>query len=158
VKPLILALALLLAIVLPVGAQVRLDIGINLPSPPSLVVVPGTPVYYAAQAPANVFFYGHQYWAFASNGWVVGPNWNGPWAVVQPALVPVPVLQVPVRYYPAPPPGWRGWQRDAPPRWETHYGREWRESSQERDWREREEHWGRGKHEGRERGRGHDKD
>ena len=28
---------------------------------------------------------------------------------------------------------------------------------QERDWREREEHWDRGKHEGRERGRGHDK-
>lgn len=156
-KPLILAIALVLAVALPAPAQVRVDIGINLPSPPSLVVVPGTPVYYAAQAPANVFFYGHQYWVFTNNGWHVGPNWNGPWTVVQPAFVPVPVLRVPVQYYRVPPGHWRGWQRDAPPRWEASYGREWREGAAERNWREREEHWDRGRHEGRERGRGHDK-
>src|SRR2546423_7079755 len=116
VNPLLIAALLVLAVVVPAPAQVRVDIGVNLPGPPSLVVVPGTPVYYAPQAPANVFLYGHQYWAFTNAGWHVGPNWNGPWAVVEPTYVPVPVLRVPVAYYPAPPGHWRGWPRaPAPP-------------------------------------------
>jgi hypothetical protein len=156
VKPLFIA-AVVVALVAPASAQVRVDIGVNLPSPPSLVVVPGTPVYTAVHAPANVFMYGHQYWVFTSNGWHVGPNWNGPWASVEPAYVPVPVLRVPVRYYAVPPAQWRGWKRDAPPHWDAHYGREWHEAAHERDWREREEHWDRGRHEGPDRGRGHDK-
>src|SRR3989441_2653722 len=67
----------------PAEAQVHVDIGINLPGPPALVVVPGTPVYYAPRAPANVFFYAHQYWVFGDGGWYVGPTWSGPWAVVE---------------------------------------------------------------------------
>ena len=156
-KPLLVAVALTVSLSVPAAAQVRVDIGIHLPAPPSLIVVPGTPVYYAPRAPANVFLYGHQYWAFTNGGWYVGPNWNGPWAVVDPAFVPVPVLRVPVAYYPVPPRQWRGWTRNAPPHWEAHYGRGWNENASERDWREREERWDHGKHEGRERGRGHDK-
>jgi hypothetical protein len=146
VKPFVLAILLMAAIAAPVHAQVRVgvDIGIQLPSPPGLVVVPGTPVYYAPSAPANVFFYGHQYWVFANGGWYVGPTWNGPWALVDPPYVPAPVLQVPVAYYPAPPPYWRGWRRDRQPQWESHYGGEWREEAHERRWREGEERWGRG--------------
>jgi hypothetical protein len=146
VKPFVLAILLMAAIATPVHAQVRVgvDIGIQLPSPPGLVVVPGTPVYYAPGAPANVFFYGHQYWVFANGGWYVGPTWNGPWALVDPPYVPAPVLQVPVAYYPAPPPYWRGWRGDRPPQWESHYGGEWREEAHERRWREGEERWGRG--------------
>jgi hypothetical protein len=34
---------------------------------------------------------------------------------------------VPVRYYRRPPPDWRGWRRDAPPRWEHRWGRDWDE-------------------------------
>jgi len=157
VKPLLIAALLVLALTVPAPAQLRVDIGVNLPAPPSLVVVPGTPVYYAPQAPANVFLYGHQYWAFTPSGWHVGPNWNGPWAVVEPAFVPVPVLRVPVQYYPAPPGHWRGWARNAPPRWDGNYGRNWRETSAERDWREKEERWDHGKHKGHDRGMGHDK-
>ena len=132
----------------PVQAQVHVDIGINLPGPPALVVVPGAPVYYAPRAPANVFFYAHQYWVLGTGGWYFGPTWQGPWTVVAPAYVPPPILRVPVRYYPVPPPQWRGWRRDAPPQWETHYGRDWREDAHERNWREREEHWGRGERQG----------
>ena len=148
-NPLLIAALLVLMLTVPAPAQVRVDIGVHLPSPPSLVIVPGTPVYYAPQAPANVFLYGHQYWAFANGGWYTGPNWTGPWVVVEPAVVPVPILRVPVRYYSAPPGHWRGWAPGAPPRWDTHYGRGWHESASERDWREREERWDRGK--------GHDK-
>ena len=95
------------AVAAPVHAQVRVEIGIQLPAPTALVVIPGAPVYYAPRAPANVFFYAHQYWVFANGGWYVGPTWNGPWAVVEPVYVPPPMLQVPVRYYPVPPPEWR---------------------------------------------------
>jgi hypothetical protein len=161
VKPFLVAVAIIAVLAAPAAAQVRVDIGIHLPGPPSLVVVPGTPVYYAPRAPANVFLYGHQYYAFTNGGWYVGPNWNGPWVVVEPAYVPVPVLRVPVAYYRLPPGHWKGWKRSAPPHWEAQYGRGWRETASERDWREKEERWDRGKHKGHDtdhdRGRGHDK-
>src|SRR5216117_3207526 len=108
VKRLVLGVLLVAAVAIPAHAQVNVNIGIRLPGPPALVVVPGTPVYYAPRAPANVFFYGHQYWVFAETGWHVGPSWNGPWAVVQPVYVPVPLLQISIGHYPVPPPPWRG--------------------------------------------------
>jgi hypothetical protein len=154
VNRLVLAALLALTAALPAQAQIRLDIGINLPAPPPLVVVPGTPVYYAPGAPANVFFYGHQYWVFNNGGWFVGPSWGGPWAVVAPAFVPVPILRVPMGYYRVPPGHWKGWAREAPPRWEAQWGRDWREEPHERDWREREERWDRGRHEGHDKGKG----
>ncbi|MBT9502792.1 MAG: hypothetical protein IV092_16215 [Burkholderiaceae bacterium] len=40
-------------------------------------------------------------------------------------LVPVFVLRVPVRYYRQPPPYFRGWRADAPPRWGDHWGLDW---------------------------------
>ena len=126
----------------PVQAQVHIEIGFPLPGPPPFVAIPGMPVYYAPSAPANVFFYAHEYWGYADDGWRVGPSWNGPWRAVPPAYVPAPILQVPVRYYPAPPPPWRAWRADRPPQWEPHYGREWHEEPHEQHWREREEHWG----------------
>src|SRR5207247_8568101 len=64
----------LLALMLsgPANAQVHVDIGISLPAPPQLVVVPGAPaVRYAPAAPANFFFYGGQYWVFHDGGWPV---------------------------------------------------------------------------------------
>jgi hypothetical protein len=40
-------------------------------------------------------------------------------------VVPVYLLQVPVRYYRAPPVYFRGWRPDAPPRWGEHWGQAW---------------------------------
>ena len=153
----------MLAAALPAAADVRVDIGIQLPGPPALVVIPGAPVYYAPRAPANVFFYGHQYWVFHSGGWYAGPSWNGPWAVVAPVHIPVPILHVPVRYYKAAPAHWKKWSHDARPRWDAHYGRDWREDDRERHWHAREKDWDHGKHRGGDRdkgpgkGRGHGK-
>src|SRR5438128_2362985 len=65
------ALLALIALVFatPANAQVHVDIGIHLPAPPPLVVVPGVAsVQYAPSAPANVFFYSNQYWIFANGG------------------------------------------------------------------------------------------
>src|SRR5262244_3656281 len=112
-RRLVLAALFIATIAVPAHAQVRvgIDIGIQLPGPPALVVIPESPVYYAPRAPANVFFYAHQYWGFARGGWYVGPSWNGPWVAVEPAYVPIPILHVPVCYYSAPPPSWNGWRR-----------------------------------------------
>jgi hypothetical protein len=145
----VLAALLALAVTEPVHAQVDVNVGIQLPGPPTLRVIPGVPVYYAPRVHENIFFYAHQYWLFERGGWYVGHTWNGPWAGVGPERVPRPILSVPVRYYRAPPPHWKGGRHDAPPQWETHYGREWQEEAHERGWREREEQWDRGRYEGR---------
>ncbi|HEU4370274.1 MAG TPA: hypothetical protein VFV05_18790 [Methylomirabilota bacterium] len=162
-RRLILTVAVLFATALPAQAQVRVDIGIHLPGPPALAVIPGAPVYYAPSAQANVFFYGHQYWVFHGDAWHVGPSWSGPWVVVAPVHVPLPILHVPVRYYKVRPGHWKQWRHDAHPRWEAHYGRDWREDDRERHWHESEKRWDRGKprdddrHPGRGKGRGHGK-
>jgi hypothetical protein len=117
-----------LAFASPAAAQVHVDIGIHLPAPPPLVVVPGVAsVQYAPAAPANVFFYGGQYWIFANGGWHVSRRHDGPWIVVAPQFVPRPVLLVPVRYYHVPPGHWKQWQRQAPPQWEHEWGHGWAE-------------------------------
>ncbi|HXL46046.1 MAG TPA: hypothetical protein VN977_05535 [Candidatus Binatia bacterium] len=124
------ALLALIALVFatPANAQVHVDIGIHLPVPPPLVVVPGVPsVQYAPAAPANVFFYGSQYWVFANGGWHVSRRHEGPWILVAPQFVPRPVLLVPVRYYHVPPGHWKQWQRQGPPHWEHEWGQGWAE-------------------------------
>lgn len=157
-KRLVLAAGVLLAAALPAQGQVHIQVGIQLPGPPPLVVVPGVPVYYAPGAPANVFFYGGQYWVFDGAGWFVGPTWSGPWVIVAPLQVPVPILSVPVRYYSVPPGHWKAWRREGPPRWEGHYGRDWREDDQERHWREREEGWRQARRREPDQRRGYDRD
>ena len=56
-RRLVLVALLATTIAVPAHAQVRvgIDIGIQLPAPPPLVVIPESPVYYAPSAPANVF-------------------------------------------------------------------------------------------------------
>jgi len=113
-------------------AQVSVNIGINVPAPPHLVVVPASPVMYAPAVEANYFFYGGQYYVFTNGGWYVGPRHNGPWVVVAPEFIPRPILAVPVRYYRTPPPEWKHWRREGPPQWAPAWGRRWEEERGER--------------------------
>ena len=120
----------LMALALVAGAStahaaVSVNIGINVPAPPHFVVVPGTPVAYAPDGSANYFQYGGQYYVFNNGAWYTARGYNGPWVAVAPQYVPRPLLTVPVRYYHAPPPAWRGWRHDAPPRWQHTWGRDW---------------------------------
>ena len=101
------------------------SIGINVPAYPELVVVPGYPVYYAPRLHSNYFFYDGMYWVYVDDNWYASSWYNGPWALVGPEVVPVYLLRVPVRYYRAPPPYFRGWRADAPPRWGQHWGHQW---------------------------------
>jgi len=103
----------------------NVSIGINLPLFPQLVRVPGYPVYYAPQVNGNYFFYDGMYWVYQDDNWYASSWYNGPWGIVQPYYVPLFVLRVPVSYYRQPPPYFRGWQPNAPPRWGQHWGRDW---------------------------------
>ena len=103
------------------------SIGINLPVYPQLVAVPGYPVYYAPQLNSNYFFYDGMYWVYQSDNWYASSWYNGPWGLIGPEAVPVFLLRVPVRYYRVPPPYFRGWHADRPPRWDDHWGNEWKQ-------------------------------
>lgn len=102
-----------------------LQIGINIPIFPELVPVPGYPVYYAPRVAANYFFYDGMYWIFLDGSWYASYWYNGPWWLVEPDVVPLFILRIPVRYYHHPPSFFRGWRRDAAPRWGEHWGRNW---------------------------------
>ncbi len=142
------------------AAHGNVNIGVNLPAPPQLVVVPASPVMYAPAVEANYFFYAGRYYVFSNGGWYAAPRHNGPWVLVAPEFIPRPVLAVPVRYYHAPPPGWRHWRREGPPQWAPAWGRRWKEgrhhheAAREERREDRREGWeGRGGHD--DRGRGH---
>lgn len=103
----------------------HVSIGINLPLFPELVPVPGYPVYYAPRVEANYFFYDGMYWVFLDDYWYASYWYDGPWWLVEPDVVPVFILRIPVRYYRHPPVYFRGWRADAPPRWGHRWGRDW---------------------------------
>lgn len=128
------ALAMLLPLTAAATVQVSIgiglphaSIGINLPAYPQLVRVPGYPVYYAPGLTANFFFYDSMFWVYQDDNWYASSWYNGPWGLVGPEFVPVFVLRIPVRYYRQPPPYFRGWRPDAPPRWGDHWGHDWQQ-------------------------------
>ena len=92
------------------------SIGIQVPAYPQLVRVPGYPVYYAPQLESNFFFYDGMYWVYQDDRWYASAWYDGPWGLVDPQAVPLFVLRIPVRYYRSPPPYFRPWRADAPPR------------------------------------------
>src|SRR5262245_49477576 len=107
-----------LAAGMPSTGDARVNFSINLNAPPAVEVVPGTDVQYAPEIANNNYFqYGSRYYVFNGGTWYVAPRYSGPWAVVAPAYVPRPLLQVPVGYYHRPPAHWRSWRHDAAPRW-----------------------------------------
>jgi len=103
----------------------NVSIGINLPLYPELAPVPGYPVYYAPQVNGNYFFYDGMYWVYQDDNWYASSWYNGPWGYVEPTVVPLFVLRIPVRYYRQPPSYFRGWHANAPPRWGQHWGHSW---------------------------------
>jgi hypothetical protein len=131
-RRLLIALSMLLGSASSAHAQVSIgialpsiQIGISVPVYPELVVVPGYPVYYDPYASTNYFFYDGAYWVYQGDSWYVSSWYDGPWQLVAPEYVPLYVLRVPVRYYRHPPPYFRSWRADRPPRWGEHWGRDW---------------------------------
>ncbi|HTN65583.1 MAG TPA: hypothetical protein VL051_05280 [Burkholderiaceae bacterium] len=128
----LIALSILLGSATSAPAQVSVgiglpgvSIGINMPTYPQLVLIPGYPVYYDPYVNSNYFFYDGLYWVFQGDNWYASSWYNGPWQLTPPEYVPLFVLRIPVRYYRRPPPYFRNWRADAPPRWGEHWGRGW---------------------------------
>ena len=82
IRHLLIVLGMLLTT--PASAEVQVNIGINIPVYPDLVVVPGYPVYYAPQVETNLFFYDGLYWVYQDDYWYSSPWYNGPWWAVEP--------------------------------------------------------------------------
>jgi hypothetical protein len=108
-----------------VYADVQVTIGINVPTYPEMVLVPGYPVYYAPQVDSNYFFYDGLYWVFQDESWYQSSWYNGPWWPVDPEEVPQFILRVPVRYYRIQPTFFFGWSSTSAPRWGEHWGHDW---------------------------------
>ena len=133
-RHILIALCMLFGFATPAAAQLSINfgspgvsIGINLGGYPTLQRIPGYPVYYAPGVNSNYFFYDGLYWVYQADNWYASSWYNGPWAVVDPEIVPDFLLRVPVRYYRRPPTYFRGWTVSAPPRWGEHWGRGWEE-------------------------------
>ena len=109
-----------------------LSIGVNIPTYPDFAQVPDYPVYYTPGLANNLFYYDGMYWLLEGDSWYASTWYNGPWQSVDAQGVPLFVLRVPVRYYRSPPAYFRGWQGDAPPRWDDHWGPDW--SQHHRGW------------------------
>jgi hypothetical protein len=137
----LIVVALFIGLLGPIAgeAQVFVNVGVNLPVFPQLVVVPNYPVYYAPDVRGNYFFYDGLFWVFnVEDGYWYSSSWyNGPWVYVEPFYVPQPILVVPYRYYRVRPAYWVGWELERPPRWGIQWGGEW--EVRRRDW----EHWDR---------------
>ncbi len=102
-----------------------LSIGFVMSTYPTLVAIPGYPVYYDPRLDSNYFFYDGLYWVFQDDNWYSSTWYDGPWDLISPAYVPLFILRIPVRYYRRPPAYFRGWSSDAPPRWGEHWGQNW---------------------------------
>jgi hypothetical protein len=124
-RGIVIVLWMLLFSATPTVAQVGVNIGINISSYPELVRVPGYPVYYAPRQKLNFFFYDGMYWVYQNDNWYASSWYNGPWEFIDPEMVPLFVLRIPVRYYRNPPAYFFGWRREAPPHWGDHWGNEW---------------------------------
>ncbi len=118
--------------VMPVPVQAdSVSIGVNIGSPPpppppaivmaappQLVVVPGTPVYYAPSLSVNFFAYGGRYYTHHNSAWFMATTYSDPWTFIAVERVPQPVLAVPVAYYKVPPGHMK--KGGGPPPWAGH--------------------------------------
>ena len=94
----------------PPAARGAVNVNVNVgpppivfPTPPRLVVVPDTRVYYAPEAGINLFVYDGRYYSFHDGAWFRATSHRGPWVAVPIARVPRPVRGVPAQYYRIPP-------------------------------------------------------
>lgn len=97
------AAAALAFLSVPAQAEVSVNINIGPPpvvveSPPEMVVVPQTMVYYAPAARVDLFFYRGFWWTRHEDRWFRSRGYNGPWRHMGPRYVPVEIVRLPHDY------------------------------------------------------------
>lgn len=92
------------------NAEVSINIGINLPlpeikisSPPAVVVIPGTYIYFAPDVDADIFFFRNHWYRLHNGRWHRSDEYNGSWAFITIDIVPRELLSVPSGYRHVPP-------------------------------------------------------
>jgi hypothetical protein len=93
------------------NVRVGVHVGVPLPppppvvtvAPPRVVVVPGSPVFYAPAGHYNLFVYGGRHYTLHNGAWFYRTSHHHPWRFVARERVPRPILAVPVKYYRVPP-------------------------------------------------------
>jgi len=92
------------------SADVSVHIGIGaplptvvVPAPPAVVVIPGTPVYYAPDVGIDLFFYSGRWYRKHDGHWYIATYYNGPWAYLPAARVPTVFVNLPGGSYNIPP-------------------------------------------------------
>jgi len=147
------ALLLVLGLAFPAqsAAGVNVEVTVPLPglvisSPPVMLVIPGTYVYYPPDVREDIFFY-HGHWYRPYRGqWFWATHYNGPWRGIAIEKVPRPVFGIPPHFRQIPPEhermpystvqqNWRPWERER--HWDRH--EEHREYRRDEE-REREEY------------------
>lgn len=152
---LIITLAFALALSLPSKAsgEININIGINAPmpgvvisSPPALIVIPGTYIYFIPDLDDDIFFY-HGYWYRPYKGrWHRAGDYSGPWVSISVSRVPGVLINIQPGFREAPhgheriPWGqlkksWKGWEEE----------KHWEKADKNWHKEEKKEHKGKGK-------------
>jgi len=88
--------------------DVSVNIGLPLPAvvisaPPAVVMIPGTPVYFAPDVEVDIFFYRGYWYRPYRERWYRATHYNGPWRYIAPRAVPSVIVNVPPDYRHIPP-------------------------------------------------------
>ncbi len=91
--------------------DVHIGIGVPVPppppvvigAPPTVVLIPSTPVYYAPDYGIELFFYSDHWWRKYNGYWFNATNYNGPWVYVAPSQIPPVLIKLPPDYHKIPP-------------------------------------------------------
>jgi hypothetical protein len=92
---------------------------------PRLLLIAGSAAYFAPDLKLNYFYYDGSFWVYQRDEWYRSGWYDGPWLKVDPLVMPLSVLQIPVTYYGIPPLYFSPGRIDAPPRWDLHWGAAW---------------------------------
>lgn len=84
-------------------AEVNLNINIGAPpvvvaEPSEVVLIPGSGVYFVADAGPDLFFHAGFWWSPRGDRWYRSQAHNGPWVTVEHRYVPAQVVRVPNDY------------------------------------------------------------
>jgi hypothetical protein len=84
------------------GVQLNINIAppppVRIPSPPSLVVIPGTYVYAVPGIGPDLLFYRGYWYRPHGTHWFWAGSYNGPWQYLRPARIPGALLHLPPDY------------------------------------------------------------
>ena len=86
-----------------VGTSVAPPPALVVTSPPRLVAVPGSSVFYAPSETHTLFVYRGRYYSFHRGTWFLAAGPGNVWSIIPSDRGPSPVLAVPTAYYTIPP-------------------------------------------------------